>query len=117
MAEDLKLISSDISVTDGDLTLVSEGEEVAQSAEIRIYTIKGEWLFDDNLGVPWWDGMFTIQTSYDQKIAEIKKQVINTPDVTQIKSFSFAIDPVAHTGLIEFEAQTSFSDIEVSLET
>lgn len=116
MAIDLKLSDTyDLEIVEGDLTLVTEGDEVAQSTGIRLLFIQGEWYFDYTLGIPWFESMFTTVTSYEQKAKILKDTIRNTQGVNQILTFEFGVDPVAHRAEIEFDADTTFGVVSLKV--
>lgn len=116
MGTDLKLDDNyDLAFVDGDLVLVHDEEEVAQNANIRLLAIKGEWYYDYNLGTPWWEDLFTMETSYEQKSKILRNRIKNTPDVNKITSFVFGVDPVEHLATVEFVANTTFGQITVGI--
>jgi len=118
MAIDLKLNDNyDLAIEDGDLVLVCDGAEVAQSAGIRLLFIQGEWFFDYTKGIPWLDGMFTMATSYEQKQKILKDTIRGTQHVNRILAFTFGIDPVALGATVEFAADTTFGPVTLKVGT
>ena len=70
MSIDIKLDGNqDIVLTNGDITLVQDGLEVIQSFKIRMLHILAEWIFDETIGVDWFDEMFNPSTTKAQKEA------------------------------------------------
>lgn len=116
MAIDLKLNENyDLDIQNGDLVLVSDGDEVAQCAGIRLLTIQGEWFFDYTKGLPWFDNLLTTTTSYEQKVQLIKKAIRETPGVNRILTFSFGIDRENHKAEVEFEADTIYGIVSLKV--
>jgi hypothetical protein len=113
---DLKLNENyDLDMVDGDLVLVTDGDEVAQSAGIRLLFIQAEWFFNYTLGIPWLDNMFTTATSYEQKSKILKDTIIGTQGINQILYFIFGIDPVLHEAQIEFAADTQYGVVSLKV--
>ena len=112
---DLKLDTEthDVVVTDGDLELVADGAEVAQSCKIRLWFILGEWILDVSRGLDWFGYIFPVYTSIDQKNTRIKKMIRETEGVRAIKEYTIAIDPVNHASQIDFSVDTEFGDVQV----
>lgn len=113
---DLKLNAAHDLDFDGiDLSLVSDGAEVAQSSKIRLLFILGEWFLDYVLGVDWFDNLFSTETSYEQKAHELRKTIINTYGVTRIEEFKFGIDFANRGALVEYEALTQWGLIQTGI--
>jgi len=112
MATDLKLTEShDLEIVDGDLVLVTEGTEVAQSAKIHLLTLEGEWFLNYLIGLPWFDRILKISTSLEEKEALIKSAILAVDGVLGIASFELGFDPVSHQMSIEFEADTIYGPV------
>ena len=116
MAIDLKLDDTyDLSFVDGDLELVTDGEEVAQSAGIRLLFIQAEWFFDYTQGLPWFDDLLTVSTSYEQKAQTIKRAILGTQGLNRLLTFTFGVDPVAKSAQVEFDADTVFGPVSLKV--
>jgi hypothetical protein len=116
MSTDIKLTQAqDISIANGDIELITEGAEVTQSAKIRILHIRGEWVFDYTLGVDWFGIMFSTESSYLQKKAELQRAIAKTPDLRRLLSFDFAVDSIERAAQVDFEADTNFGPISTDL--
>jgi hypothetical protein len=112
MATDLKLSAThDIIIQDGDLVLVTDGEEVAQSCKIRLLTIEAEWVLDFLLGVPWFDKVMKVSTSLNEKEGILKNVIRGTEGVLALVTFELGFDPVAHSMSVDFEADTVYGPI------
>lgn len=118
MATDLKLNDNwDLGLVDGDLALVTEGDEVAQSAGIRLLFIQAEWFFDYTKGIPWLDNMFTMATSYEQKAKILKDTILGTQNINRVLAFNLGIDPVEHEAIVDFTADTVFGPVTLKVGT
>jgi len=116
MATDLKLTTAhDLSLTSGDIDLVTEGTEVAQSAKIRLLFLQAEWVLDYTMGVPWIDEIFNVQYSREYKELLLRRVVLNTPGIRTIRSFSYQEDPTNRGGQITFEVDTIYADVIVEV--
>jgi len=116
MATDLKLDDSyDLEFEDGDLALITEGEEVAQSAAIRLLFLQGEWFFDYTKGVPWFESLFTMATSYEQKQKILRDTINGTQGINRILTFGFGLDPVNNLAEINFEADTAYGPVSLKV--
>jgi len=113
---DLKLdIDYNLSMKNGDLELIIDGPEVAQNAGIRLLFIEGENFFNFLIGVPWYDAMFDMTTSYEQKAKILKDTIRKTPGVNQILRFEFGLNPDDHLATVEFTADTVYGEITAGI--
>ena len=116
MPTDLKLNDNyDLDIVNGDLALVTEGDEVVQSAGIRILFIQAEWFFDYTKGIPWQDNMFTMATSYEQKAKILKDTIRGTVGINQLLSFVFGVDAALHEAQVEFSADTAYGIVSLKV--
>jgi hypothetical protein len=106
---------ADLVIEENDILIYSDTDVVAMNARTRLLTILAEWYYDYTIGIDWFDQMFSTATSYDQKVAILKAEILKDPEITSITSFTFAIDPVTREGEIEFTADTIFSPITVQV--
>ncbi len=107
--------NQDLVVELGDLALVDEGEEVIQSAKIRILHILGEWVFDYTLGVDWFGVMWATDSSTLQKKTEIQRILVNTPNLRRLLRLDFSVDPIERAAQIDFTADTVFGPVSTDL--
>ena len=102
----------DILLTDGDLELVYDGEEIAQSAKIAILFIRGDWFLNLLEGLPWFTEMFSTQVSYSRKRDLIKSAILETTGVIQLVQFTFDKSDTDRNAEITFTVQTEFDTIQ-----
>lgn len=116
MSIDLELDSNqDLILTNGDLVLVSEGEEVIQSFKIRMLHILGEWVFDYTLGVDWLGVMFSTGTTKYEKDQVVRTTILETQHVRRVLQQEFFMDPLERSAQVEFTADTDFGVISTEL--
>lgn len=112
MSTDLKLNAEhDIYLENGDLVLVTEGEEVAQSCKIRLLTVEAEWILDFLIGEPWFDRILRINSSLAEKEGYIKNAIRGTEGVREIINFELGFDFENHAMSIEHETDTIYGPI------
>ncbi len=107
----------DIGLTDRDLTLISGGQEIAQSAKLRLLFIQLEWVFDYTKGLPWFNGLFASDVSLEQKEQFFRSTILDTVGVLRLTKFVFGVDPDAKVATIQFSADTIDGEIKVGLYT
>lgn len=109
MAVDLAW-EDDVYLTDeGDIAIVSEGDQVVSHVQSRLYTYLGEWYFNTAIGIPWISEMFTPETTYEQKAAILKQVIQRTPEVRRIIEFNYGVDPTNRIAEVEYRAETDYS--------
>jgi hypothetical protein len=95
----------------GDLTVVENAEAVRSHIAARLRHILGEDYYAQEVGVPWFSGMFSPATSYEQKAGILRSVVAKTPGVTAIINFTFGIDPVDRRAVVEYSARTIYDEV------
>jgi len=117
MSRDLGInqTTGDLKIEDGDLVIDTETDVIVANTRQRLLTILAEWYYDYTVGVDWFDEMFSTSTSYDQKVAIIKNEILKDPEILSISDFQFAIDPVNHEAEITFNATTIYSPVRVEV--
>lgn len=104
---DLMLDSSgDIVVEENDLALVDGAEQVAQRLRTRLRLIQGEWFLDTEAGLPWFTDILGKNLDFDRTEAVLRREILSTPGVLEIASFSLDYDPQARTLELRFRAVT-----------
>jgi len=112
VGQDIKLSENhDVVIENGDLALVSDGAEVAQSCKIRLLTIEAEWILNFLIGLPWFDKILRVNTSLNEKEGLIKNTIRDTEGVLQVASFELGFDFENHQISIEHETDTIYGPI------
>ncbi len=103
---DLDLTNLQVSLTDD-----TDGESLAQRLKINLLANLGEWVFNENLGVPY------LRSSIDQTqifiltdgVKDIgiidgilREKILSVPGVKQLVSFTSSIDKTTRTYSFEF---------------
>jgi hypothetical protein len=118
MSVDLKLTEQHaLQLTDGDLVLATESEEVAQATKIRLLFWLGEWILNVALGTDWLNGVFAVHTSQERRDRLIKRRILDTKHVQQLTKYEFGMDYVARGAAIDFRATTDFGEVDVEIRT
>lgn len=74
----------------GDLPLCYDAEALAQDIAAAIRTIKGEWEFDETLGVDYWKGLQKGGSAILEN--EIRRVILGRPGVKAIDEWQFTLD-------------------------
>jgi hypothetical protein len=106
----------DLVLTNGalDPMLSSGTDEIDQRLVRTLRLFRGELLFDETLGVPWYQQILAIK-GIDLSVVEqaLRAEILRQPDVLGFKSFSVALDMTARTLTISFVAQTTDGSVTV----
>lgn len=88
-------------------------EAVAQAVQTRLGLIQGEWFLDVTNGTPYNSQVLGAGTvgKYDQAIQSV---ILGTPGVTQLLSYSSAVDPTTRKATISCDIDTVFGPTSVT---
>ena len=111
MASDLKLTQlHDLAVENGDFVIVKDLEETKQSFRIRIWFWRGEWVYNELQGVPWFDFMFDVSVSQEEKDRVIRNVLLGTEGAKAVLEYHVWIDDVAKSAVVYFRMSTIWGD-------
>lgn len=106
----------------GDLVIGPEGDiylttSVAQAIRIRLRWFVGEWKFNPELGVPYFEDVFVKKVNVSRVEQIMSEQVLNVDGVRKVRSLNISTNIAQRTMLIVFEAETTEGTIkeEVSI--
>ena len=94
---DLLLTNDDLTLIDGDLATVTESEQLSQWVVTRLRTFLGEWAFDLDLGLPYYEEVFVKSPNLSVVDAYIKAVILATPGVVDLVSYASTLDVAART--------------------
>jgi hypothetical protein len=106
---------NDLVFEDGKLVFVTGAAAVRQHLQLRFQTFLGEWDFDQNLGVPWFQNILTKQTSFVVVNQILRDTILETPGVDELLEFSFELDRPTRVATLRFKALASTEIIDFSL--
>jgi len=98
----------DLVLENGDLSFVSQKEEIAQSIIVRLLFLEAEWELNYTMGTPWFDVLFNTRIPQSLKEQTIKNIILQTDGVTGIRSFSFVVDSATKKANVTFEVDTIY---------
>lgn len=101
-------------VTSG-VQFTNEREEVAQTITTRLKLFLGEYFRNITDGTAWFELVFNKQAEPASRDAEIKRRIIETPDVQVILSFESDYDIQLRTYTVSTEVLTTFGAVQLSL--
>jgi len=106
--KDLKLNGNKLDWFNGDLAQVEGLELIKQHILTGLYTLKGDWLLDDSVGI---DFVRNMRDDVFWK-HDIKKVILSTDGVNQIKSFDLIREN--QNIIINSYITTNLGDIELN---
>ena len=106
--KDLKLNGNKLDWLNGDLAQVEGLELIKQHILTGLYTLKGDWLLDDSVGI---DFVRNMRDDVFWK-HDIKKVILSTDGVNQIKSFDLIREN--QNIIINSYITTNLGDIELN---
>ena len=106
---------------DGDLYLTETGdislvESVAQKIKIRLRWCLGEWIWDEEEGMPYRDELFIKNPDTDSFEMAVREKIFEIDEVTEVKDVSVTYDRHTRVGKIEFTALTDTETIREEVE-
>ena len=113
---------TDIALTrSGDLFVNENGDfeiidSVRQAISIKLRWIKGEWIFNQALGTPYFESIL-VKKPNDALIEKlIKDQILSVDGVIGVSSISLQNDRASRALTVKFTARTSEEEIESEVE-
>ena len=97
----------DIFVTGGQLSRVSDVDEVVQKITTKLLHYLGEWWLDLNSGVPWFESILGESSDLAEAEAILRRVITSTEGVTTLEEFEADLSP-DRVFSVTFEASTAF---------
>ncbi len=101
--------SGDLCISEnGDIKL---GDSVAQKIRIRLLWFEGEWRWDVEEGMPWFDGLLVKNPDTDHFESVVRERIFEVEEVTEVKEVSVTYDRKTRDAVIRYTALTDFETI------
>lgn len=100
------------------IAIATDADAVRQGILTRLRLFRGEWYLDTNAGVPWFESAFLAGSNIRSIERTIKRQILDTPGVDEILSFTASFDGSTRSLSISFEVESIFGPsgvLEVSM--
>lgn len=102
---------------DGDLYLNRNGDveiigSIRQALQIKLKWFLGEWVFNPDLGVPYFEDILIKNPNQAIIEKDIREQILSVEGVTGIDSLSLSLDRQSRNLICKFIAQTTEGEIE-----
>lgn len=109
--QDLALDSS------GDLMVDSTGDfvpidSVRQGVQIKLRWVKGEWVFNPNYGVPYFETILVKKPNVALIEKALRDQILSVDGIVSVGSVNMSIDAKKRTMKAAFTASTKEEEIE-----
>lgn len=114
---DIKLDSNwnlDITTDPSDLQTISGSDAISQHCKQRLWTFRGEWFLDTQLGVGYYQAI--LKKAYDpvEVESEFLIAIANTPGIESIQSLELDLDLSTRELSLTFEAFTDTDLVDFS---
>lgn len=96
-----------------DLPLVSGIDQISQNLNIRLRFFLGEWYLDTTVGVPYYQFFFVKNPNRIQVETFLKDEIIRTPGVIELTSFSSDFKGTTRDFSVKFSAQTESGETAI----
>ena len=93
----------------GDFVVI---DSIRQGIQIKLRWIKGEWLFNPNFGVPYFDSIFTKSVNVALIENILRTQILSVDGVVSVGSVTIKVDSQKRTMKANFTAMTTQGEIE-----
>lgn len=95
---DFKLDSTgDLDLSTYDLQLTEGLEAIQQHLIIKFKDIQGEWVFDSEVGFPWFEEVLVRNPSFTEIQNVFVNELMDTPGVLEVLDFDFEFENSAAT--------------------
>lgn len=112
MAGNLKLDTNHDIIIGRGATRVGGVDQVAQLVKCRLLALLGEWKLDPNLGIPWFESVFTKNTRISDVQATVANIIRSTNGVQQLISIDINPDFRERSLSISFVAISDYGNIK-----
>lgn len=92
---DLKLdIDGDLAIENGDLVLISGHEAVGQDISTCLKSCRGDWVLDENVGIPFFDFIFVKNPNRMIINAIISEAIESRPGIDSVINIVYDFDGI-----------------------
>lgn len=101
---------------DGDLFVSPSGDivlsdSVAQKINIRLKWFEGEWRWNEDEGLPYFEELFVKNPDTDSFEGMIREKIFEVDEVTEVRNVSIVYDEESRKAYIQYTALTDFETI------
>ena len=103
------LKDGDIYESGGQIAFVEGADEIPQTVQTRISTFLGEYFYNQDYGIPYWDAIQN-QSNIEVLNMALKRTIEGTVGVKSIVSFQSSLDSAARSYSISAVVSTIYTD-------
>lgn len=103
----MDLSTNDLLVTNGDLSLVTGSDAIAQDLQQTMQVWAGEWFLDTTVGIPYRQQILVKNPNMDVVQADLVNAAAAVPGIIQIISVEFTYSSTNRSLSVSIEAQAS----------
>ncbi|RKS86919.1 hypothetical protein DES39_0125 [Orbus hercynius] len=93
----------------GNANYLSGSDAIAQSIKTKLYALKGDWIFDLNSGIAWFD--YLDKNPNAQQLAiDVRTEILKVSGVLEITEFDIKLDPIERHFLIQITYTDKYND-------
>lgn len=92
------------------LTNETNGEDVAQRIKISLWLFRGEWFFNEDAGVPYFQSIFVKGVTVTEIDNIFKTAIKNVEGVIELLSYSSNFNKSAREFSLDFKVRTAFGN-------
>ena len=101
----------------GDLHVTPEGDimlenSVAQKIRVKLLWFEGEWKWDREEGLPYYDSLLIKNPDTDYIEGLIRSKIFEVEEVTEVKEVAVIFDSRTRKGVIRYIALTDYETIK-----
>ena len=101
----------DLSISAGDIVLISGAEAIVQAIRIRLQFFKGEWFIDLNAGIPWFQDVLVKNPDVNLLYSIFRKALLETPGVLAVNALSLSLDRGTRTLTVSYRVSTDTDEL------
>lgn len=116
-ARDIKLDGDgDLSVSGGDLEMVSDADGILQSINTRLQFFQGEWFLDEDAGIPYFQSVLIKNPDPNVLSAIFRETILETPGVSALNDLTLDFDRSARRLSVSFRVETDLGQLADTVE-
>jgi hypothetical protein len=104
----LDTVTHDLVVSNYDLQLVTEVDQIVQAVKMRLLTIFGEWFLDSREGIQYFTVVCTKNPDLSLIDSIMKATIVETDGVNELMSYVSVLDKPNRSLTITFQINTTY---------
>lgn len=101
----------------GDMLITEKGDiqlenSVAQKIRIKLLWFEGEWRWDEDEGLPYFEKLLTKNPDTDYFESAIREKIFEIEEITEVQDVTVSYDKKTRSASISFTAKTDYETIQ-----